>query len=93
MNEVMCLAVVITHMDDSQTWNWFKTMSTANKFIKKQNLWAVKRLLVFVDTQIEEKIKVTRKETASSSLSDDRDDELSNAAAEFEAREIYGDAQ
>ena len=92
MNEVMCLAVVITHMDDSQTWNWFKTMSTANKFTKKQNLWAVKRLLVFVDTQSEDKIEVTRKEKARES-SDDRDNDNSNMAAEWEAREIYGDAQ
>ncbi len=84
MNEVMCLAVVITHMDDSQTWHWFKTMSTTNKFIKKQNLWAVKRLLVFVDTQSDEK---------ASESSDDRDNDNSNMAAEWEAREIYGDAQ
>ncbi len=84
MNEVMCLAVVITHMDDSQTWHWFKTMAKANKFIKKQNLWAVKRLLVFVDTQSEEK---------ASESSDDRDNDNSNMAAEWEAREIYGDAQ
>lgn len=80
-NEVMCLAVVITHMDDSQTWNWFKTMSTANKFIKKQNLWAFKRLIVFVDTQNEEEL---------AQRSDERDELQSELADAWEEYQLHG---